>query len=424
MNTSRRLFALIDCNCFYCSCERICRPWLKRRPVVVLSNNDGCVIARSAEAKVLGIGMGAAYYQVREQMRHQGVVVCSSNYALYADISNRVMRIMAEMLPGIEVYSIDEAWGDMTGIADPGTLGRSIRERLAQEIGMPVGVGISNTKTLAKLANWAAKKWKGTDGVLDLTDPVRQEKLLRLAPVSEVWGVGHRSASQLTALGISTAWDLAQFDIATLRKTFGVTMERTARELQGISCIGFNEGPPPKEAICSSKMFGVRQTELPPIREALAAYVTRAAEKLRSQASLCSTIQVGLQTQLAALDGPRYANAITLALPAPTDDTREILALAQRGLGQIYRLGYPFSKCSILLMDLSQRGELTQDLFAPAPRRGAERLMAVVDQINQREGRGTVRIGRVPAAPAWAMRREMLSPRYTTRWSEVIGVRG
>jgi DNA polymerase V len=424
MSGTGRVFALIDCNSFYCSCERICQPELKRRPLVVLSNNDGCVIARSAEAKVLGIGMGAAYYQVREQMRRHGVVARSSNYTLYADISNRVMRVMAEELAGIEVYSIDEAWGDMTGIADIEAHGRHIRQRLAREIGMPVGVGVSTTKTLAKLANWAAKKWKGTGGVLDLTSPARQEKLLRIAPVSEVWGVGHRSAAKLAALNITTAWDLTQFDIGTLRKTFGVTMERTARELGGISCIGFNEGPAPKEAICSSKMFGVRQTELPPIRQALAAYVSRAAEKLRSQTSLCSTIQVGLQTQLADLKGPRYANAVTLALPAPTDDTREILALAQQGLTRIYRPGYPYSKCSILLMGLSRRGELTPDLFSPAPRRGAERLMAVVDQINQKEGRGTVRIGSVPAAPAWAMRREMLSQRYTTRWEEVIGVRG
>lgn len=424
MSVPPRVFALIDCNSFYCSCERICQPELKRKPVVVLSNNDGCVIARSAEAKGLGIGMGAPYYQVREQMRRQGVVARSSNYTLYADISNRVMRIMAEMLPGIEVYSIDEAWGDMTGVADRDELGRSIRNRLAHEIGMPVGVGISTTKTLAKLANWAAKKWKATGGVLDLTDPVRQEKLLRLAPVSEVWGVGHRSAAKLAALNISTAWELAQFDIGTLRKTFGVTMERTARELRGVSCIGFNEGPPPKEAICSSKMFGARQTELPPIREALAAYVARAAEKLRAQNSLCSTIQVGLQTQLADRNGPRYSDAITLALPSPTDDTREILALAQYGLGRIYRPGYPFSKCSILLLNLSQRGELTPDLFAAKPRHGGERLMAVIDQINRREGRGAVRIGRVPATPVWAMRREMLSQRYTTRWDEIIGVRG
>ncbi|HBO3141097.1 TPA: DUF4113 domain-containing protein [Pseudomonas aeruginosa] len=361
---------------------------------------------------------------MRSSKGEHGPVLIDFLLHINADISNRVMRVMAEELAGIEVYSIDEAWGDMTGIADIEAHGRHIRQRLAREIGMPVGVGASTTKTLAKLANWAAKKWKGTGGVLDLTSPARQEKLLRIAPVSEVWGVGHRSAAKLAALNITTAWDLAQFDIGTLRKTFGVTMERTARELGGISCIGFNEGPAPKEAICSSKMFGVRQTELPPIRQALAAYVSRAAEKLRSQTSLCSTIQVGLQTQLADLKGPRYANAVTLALPAPTDDTREILALAQQGLTQIYRPGYPYSKCSILLMGLSQRGELTPDLFSPAPRRGAERLMAVVDQINQKEGRGTVRIGSVPAAPAWAMRREMLSQRYTTRWEEVIGVRG
>lgn len=422
--TTARVFALIDCNSFYCSCERICQPWMKRRPVVVLSNNDGCIIARSVEAKALGIPMGAPYHKLRAELLKQGVVACSSNYTLYADISNRVMRVMSEMLPGIEVYSIDEAWGDMSGVTDPAALGRSIRERLAREIGMPVGVGISTTKTLAKLANWAAKKWRGTGGVLDLTDPVRQEKLLRLAPVSEVWGVGHRSAAKLAALNICTAWDLSQFDIGTLRKTFGVTMERTARELRGISCIDLHQGPPPKEAICSSKMFGKRQKKLPPIREALAAYVARAAEKLRAQRSLCSTIQVGLQTQLADPKGPRYANVISLALPAPTDDTRDILALAQRGLSQIYRPGYPFSKCSILLMDLSQRGELTPDLFAPKPRPGSEQLMKVIDLINQREGRGSVRIGRVPKKPKWAMKREMLSQRYTTRWDELIGVRG
>lgn len=389
-----------------------------------MSNNDGCVIARTSEAKALGIPMGASFKDVRKELRKHGVVVRSSNYTLYADISNRVMRVMAEMLPGIEVYSIDEAWGDMTGVAEPEALGRSIRDRLAQEIGMPVGVGISTTKTLAKLANWAAKKWKATGGVLDLTDPVRQEKLLRLAPVCEVWGVGHRSAAKLAALNISTAWDLAQFDAATLRKTFGVTMERTARELRGVSCIGFKQGPPPKQVICSSKMFGKRQKDLPPIREALTAYVSRAAEKLRSQNSLCSTIQVGLQTQLADLDGPRYVNAMTLALPAPTDDTREILALAQRGLGQIYRPGYSFSKCSILLMDLSQRGEVTGDLFAVEPRPGGERLMALVDQVNKKEGRGALRFGRVPKKPKWEMRQNMLSQRYTTRWDEVICVRG
>ena len=418
------IFALIDCNSFYCSCERICQPALKRVPVAVLSNNDGCIIARTAEVKTLGIPMGAPYFQVREQLADLGVAVRSSNYTLYADISNRVMAIIADMVPALEVYSVDECWADMTGVQDRAVLGLRIRQRLLQWVGMPVGVGISTTKTLAKLANWAAKKWPATGGVVDLTDRARQEKLLRLAPVDEVWGVGRRTGVKLATLNIATAWDLAQCDVALIRKTFGVTMERTVRELRGVSCIGFNEGPPPKQAICSSKMFGTKLHDLPPIREALATYVSRAAEKLRSQASVCGAMQVGIQTQMMDPYKPRYANAVTIALPTPTDDTRDILKWALRGLEQIYRPGHAYSKCSILLTDLSQRGEVTGDLFAPAPRRGSERLMAVLDTINQREGRGTVRLGRVPIDPGWGMRRDMKSRNYTTRWDEVIGVRG
>ncbi|MBD9483890.1 Y-family DNA polymerase [Pseudomonas sp. PDM14] len=418
------MFALIDCNSFYCSCERICQPGLKRVPVAVLSNNDGCIIARTAEVKKLGIPMGAPYFQVREQLADLGVAVRSSNYTLYADISNRVMAIIADMVPAIEVYSVDECWADMTGVHERAALGLRIRQRLLQWVGMPVGVGISTTKTLAKLANWAAKKWPATGGVVDLTDRARQEKLLRLAPVDEVWGVGRRTGVKLATLNIATAWDLAQCDVALIRKTFGVTMERTVRELRGVSCIGFNEGPPPKQAICSSKMFGTKLHDLPPIREALATYVTRAAEKLRSQQSVTGALQVGIQTQMMDPYKPRYANAVTIPLPTPTDDTRDILKWALRGLEQIYRPGYAYSKCSILLTDLSQRGEVTGDLFAPAPRRGSERLMAVLDSINQREGRGTVRLGRVPIDPGWGMRRDMKSRNYTTRWDEVIGVRG
>lgn len=418
------VFALIDCNAFYCSCERICQPALKRKPVVVLSNNDGCVIARTAEVKALGIPMGAPYFKVRDQLAAAGVVVRSSNYTLYADISNRVMTVLASMLPGIEVYSIDEAWGDMTGVQeDLIEYGKRIRARLLQWVGMPVGVGISTTKTLAKLANWAAKKWPATGGVVDLTDPARQERLLRIADVGEVWGVGRRLAARLRPLGIQTAWDLAQYDIGSLRKHFGVTLERTARELRGISCIGLNEGPPPKQAICSSKMFGHKLRDLAPIQEAMATYVTRAAEKLRQQHSLCGALQVTVQTQYHNPDLPRYAGTVTCALPTPSDDTRDLLAIAMRGLQQIYKPGYAYSKCAVLLLDLSQRGEVTPDLFAPAPRRGAERLMSIVDQINKREGRGTLRLGRVPAEPDWGMRRDMLSRAYTTDWDELIAVR-
>lgn len=418
------VFALIDCNSFYCSCERICQPALKRVPVVVLSNNDGCVIARTTEVKALGIPMGAPYFKVKDQLRDSGVVVRSSNYTLYADISNRVMRTIQSMVPCVEVYSVDECWADLTGVPDLLDLGRQVRAQLLRDVGMPVGVGISTTKTLAKLANWSAKKWPATGGVVDLTDPARQERLLRIAPVTEVWGIGRRLAPQLQALGIETAWDLAQFDIATLRKQFGVTLERTARELGGVSCLEMSDGPPPKQAICSSKMFGEKLETIEPIREALATYVARAAEKLRSQQSVCGAIQVGLQTQVHNPELPRYSNSLSVALPLATDDTRDILAPALRALEAIYRPGYKYSKCSILLTHLSQRGEVTADLFAPAPRPGGERLMAAVDAINKREGRGTVRLGRIPADPWWGMRREMKSQCYTTRWDEVIGVRG
>lgn len=419
------VFALIDCNSFYCSCERITQPELKRKPVVVLSNNDGCVIARTSEVKALGIPMGAPYFQVREALEQAGVVVRSSNYTLYADLSNRVMSIIAEMVPRIEVYSIDEAWADLTGIeGDLTEFGLTIRRRLQQWVGMPVGVGISTTKTLAKLANWAAKKWVGTGGVVDLTSPERQVKLLKLAPVEEVWGIGRRLALKLRTMGITTAWDLASYDAASLRRKFGVTIERTSRELQGISCLGLSDGPPPKQAICSSKMFGRKLTKLEPIRQAMATYISRAAEKLRAQQSLCGALQVSLQTQVHNPHLPRYANSITVPLATPTDDTRDLLEQALSALAGIYRPGYAYSKCAVLLMDLSQRGEVTADLFAPAPRRGSERLMAVIDVINRREGRGTVRLGSVPIAPDWGMRRDMKSQCYTTRWDELLTIRG
>ena len=362
---------------------------------------------------------------MRSSKGEHGPVLIDFLLHINADISNRVMTVLAGMLPNIDVYSIDEAWGDLTGVQeDLSDYGRRIRTRLQEWVGMPVGVGISSTKTLAKLANWAAKRWPATGGVVDLTDPARQEKLLRLAAVQEVWGIGRRLSAKLNAMGIKTAWDLAHFDLATLRQTFGVTLERTARELRGESCIGLSEGPPPKQAICSSKMFGHKLHELAPIQEALASYVTRAAEKLRFQGSRCGALQVSLQTQVHNPALPRYANSITCALTTPSDDTRDLLAASLRGLKQLYRPGYAYSKCAVLLLDLSRPGKITQDLFAPPPRHGSERLMAVLDAINQREGRGTLRLGRIPAQPEWRMRRDMLSRCYTTRWDELMAVRG
>ncbi|MGK9048672.1 translesion error-prone DNA polymerase V subunit UmuC [Stutzerimonas chloritidismutans] len=418
------MFALIDCNSFYASCERVYRPWLGDVPVVVLSNNDGCVIARTREAKLLGIPMGAPYFQWRDQMREWGVVCFSSNYELYGQMSARVMTTLEEMFPRLEVYSIDEAFADLTGLqSDLVEMGREARARVLLWTGIPVGVGIGPTKTLAKLANWAAKTWRKSEGVIDLRDPSRRDRLLQMTDVSEVWGVGRRLTARLQPLGIKTAWDLAQYEPASLRRQFSVVLEKTARELRGISCLQLEEAVPPRQMICSSKMFGARVRELPPIREAVAAYVSKAAEKLRAQGSLAGALQVAIRTGMHNPDQPRYANAINCPLPYPTDDTRVLAAAAIRGLDAIYRPGYAYSKAEVLLMDLRQRGEFTGDLFAAVPSPGADRLMAVIDRINAREGRGTVRLGRIPAAPEWAMRREMMSQRYTTRWDELMVVR-
>jgi DNA polymerase V len=299
-------------------------------------------------------------------------------------------------------------------------LGHQARERVLRWTGIPVGVGIGPTKTLAKLANWAAKTWGRSGGVIDLRDSARRDKLLRITEVGEVWGVGRRLTARLEPLGIRTAWDLAQYDPASLRRQFSVVLEKTARELGGVACLALEEATPPRQVICSSKMFGSRLREIAPMREALVAYVTKAAEKLRAQQSLAGELQVAIRTGMHNPEQPRYANAIDCPLPYPTDDTRVLAAAAVRGLEAIFRPGYAYSKAEVLLQDLRQRGEFTADLFAQAPRPGADRLMDVVDRINAREGRGAVRLGRIPASPVWAMKREMMSKRYTSRWDELM----
>lgn len=418
------MFALIDCNSFYASCERVFRPELEGVPVVVLSNNDGCVIARTREAKRLGIPMGAPYFQWRDRLRQWGVVCCSSNYELYGHMSARVMTTLEGMFPRIEVYSIDEAFADLAGMqGDLVELGRQARDRVLRWTGIPVGVGIGPTKTLAKLANWAAKTWRKSGGVIDLRDPARRDRLLQITEVGEVWGVGRRLTVRLEQLGIKTAWDLAQYDPASLRRHFSVVLEKTARELGGTPCLDLEEAAPPRQMICSSKMFGARMRDLGPLREAVAAYVSKAAEKLRAQHSLAGQLQVAIRTGMHNPEQPRYANAINCPLPYPTDDTRVLAAAAMRGLEAIYRAGFAYSKAEVLLMDLRQRGEFTADLFAAQPRPGADRLMEVVDRINAREGRGTVRLGRIPAAPEWEMKRDLMSQRYATRWGELFKVR-
>ncbi|MBD1555157.1 Y-family DNA polymerase [Pseudomonas typographi] len=418
------VFALIDCNSFYASCERVFRPDLARTPIVVLSNNDGCVIARSAEAKPF-VKMAQPYFQVRDTLRRHGILAFSSNYALYGEMSERVMTVIEGMVPRLEVYSIDEAFAELTGMAGSlDQLGRAIRARVRQWTGIPVGVGIAGTKTLAKLANHAAKTWQTqTGGVVDLRAQASREWVLKHCDVGEVWGIGRRMKAHLEPLGIKTAWDLANADARNLGLQFSVVLEKTIRELMGTSCLALEEVDPPRQEICCSRMFGDRLSELAPLREAVASYTFRAAEKLRSQRSLCKKMRVAIRTGLFNPDEAQYAKGVMVNLPYPTDDTRLMTRAACDALERLYRPGYRYSKAEVMLLDLCQRGEYTDDLFAVSQPAAAERVMGVLDAINERWGRGTLRSAAVPAAPAWAMRRGLMSQSYTTRLDQLMRVR-
>ncbi len=420
---AEQVFALIDCNSFYASCERVFRPDLRRVPIVVLSNNDGCVIARSADAKPF-VKMGEPYHQIRGTLQHNGVLAFSSNYALYGDISERVMTVIESLVPALEVYSIDEAFADMTGIVDRDALGRQVRSQVLKLTGIPTCVGIAQTKTLAKLANAAAKRWqKHNGGVLDVCEPQRRDRLLKAMAVDEVWGVGRRMNAHLTAMGIKTAWDLAQADAWTLRKQFSIVIEKTARELRGTSCLALEEAAPAKQEICSSRAFGERLRNVEPIREAVATYAARACEKLRAQGSLCKRVRVAIRTGMFNPDEAKFAKGIVCELPYPTDDTRLIIRAALQGLDAIFRQGHAYAKAEIMLLDLRQQGEFTDDLFAEVQPIAAEKVMSVLDEINSRWGRGTLRPARIPVTPEWAMKRELKSPSYTTRWDQLWSAR-
>ncbi|UVL32983.1 translesion error-prone DNA polymerase V subunit UmuC [Pseudomonas sp. B21-041] len=419
MSKQMQVFGLIDCNSFYASCERVFRPDLAKIPIVVLSNNDGCVIARSYDAKPY-VKMGEPYFQIKHKLKQHGIVPFSSNYALYGDMSERVMTLIESMVPAVEVYSIDEAFVDLTGINALDSLGRQIRSQVLRCAGIPVGVGIAHTKTLAKLANHTAKRLQAqTGGVVDICDPTKRDWVLRNTDVSEVWGVGRRMKAHLDTMGIKSAMDLAKADPWMLRKNFSVVIEKTARELAGTPCLELDDPDPPKQEICCSRMFGTRLTELAPIKEAVATYMMRASEKLRAQNSLCKKVRVSIRTGMFNPEEAKYANGVVIDMPYPTDDVRLLTKAAVDALDRVYRPSFKYSKAEVLLMSLCQPGEFTDDLFAASQPAESTKVMAVLDQINERWGRGTLRAASVPSSPAWAMRREMMSQSYTTRLDQL-----
>jgi len=412
------MFALADANNFYASCETVFRPDLRGKPIVVVSNNDGCVIARSAEAKRMGIKMAAPLFKNERYFRENGVHVFSSNYELYGDMSARMMAILGEMAAGQEVYSIDECFLDVTGISSLTpleTYGQQMRERIRKETGLIIGVGFAPTKALAKLANHAAKKWTQTNGVVDLSDRSRQRKLLYLTDVSDNWGIGQRISKRLNQLGITTALQQADSNVSMIRKNFDVIVERITRELNGESCIALEDAPPPKQHILNSRSFGERVTELEDMQQAIVLYATRAAEKLREQNSRCRHISVSVATGRHG-DELRYSNTVSCILDYPTNDTRDIIESALRGLGTIWREGFRYAKAGAMLGDFYQSGMTQFDMFSKQPpRENADALMAALDGIN-RSGKGKVWFaGQGDRDSTWQMKREMLSPRYTTR---------
>ncbi|WP_318393075.1 Y-family DNA polymerase [Enterobacter sp.] len=420
------MFALVDMNSFYASCETAFRPDLAGRPIVVLSNNDGCVIARSAEAKKLGIKMGAPWFQLRETPFPQPLVIFSSNYELYGDMSNRVMTTLEEMCPRVEIYSIDEGFCDLTGVRncrDLADFGREIRDTVWRNTRLRCGVGVAQTKTLAKLANRAAKEYPQTGGVVDLSNVERQRRLMALMPVEEVWGVGRRIAKKLEAMGITKALQLADTDIRFIRKHFNVVLERTVRELRGESCLELEEFAPAKQEIVSSRSFGERITDYDEMRQAICSYAARAAEKLRSEHQYCRYISVFVKTSPFALKEQYYGNQAGTKLLTPTQDTRDIIAAATRCLDAIWRDGHRYQKAGIMLGDFFSQGVAQLNLFDDyAPRAGSDALMTLMDKLNK-QGKGTLYFAGQGVQQTWQMKREMLSPCYTTRWTDLPVVR-
>ncbi|SFM61186.1 Y-family DNA polymerase [Nitrosomonas communis] len=420
------MFALVDVNNFYVSCERAFNPHLVNQPVVVLSNNDGCAVARSNEVKALGVKMGTPWFQLKDLAKQHHIIVLSSNYTLYGDMSDRVMTILRDFSPYVEVYSIDECFLGLHGLGKlwptPTDMGQSIRQRIRQWTSLPVCVGFGATKTLAKLANHIAKKRSEFNGVCDLASmPSSQlDALLSTIEVGEVWGVGRRISQHLNAAGIHTVKALRDTPATWLRARFGVVMERIGYELQGLSCLSLEEVSTPRKQIISSRSFGQLIYNLHELSESVAYHMSSAAEKLRRQKSTCNAIQVFIQTNPFREQDKQYSNCITVPLPNASSDTRILIRAALFGLKHICRKGYAYKKAGVILtaidpLTLYQDSLLTQ---YGADEKSA-RLMGVMDQLNQRYGRNIVSVFSVGSLKSWSMRREIMSPCYTTKWSDL-----
>ncbi|OYU76153.1 MAG: DNA repair nucleotidyltransferase [Alphaproteobacteria bacterium PA3] len=417
-------FALVDCNNFYASCERLFRPNLKNQPVVVLSNNAGCVVARSQEAKDVGIGMGAPLFKIRGLIEEHDVAVCSSNYALYGDISERVMTTLGSNAPNHEVYSIDECFLDVDnlGVPDLSEWCRNLRQSTYQWTGIPVSIGVGPTKTLAKLANRLAKKSVKAGGVIDLSNHSDWiEPALRKTPIGDVWGVGRKWSQMLEERGIMTAHDFAHAEDGWIRKKMGVVGLRTVHELRGYVCHALENQPQPKQTTCCTRSFGETITDKSQVHDALMSFAERAAEKVRTANQVAGVVQVFIRTDSFNPNATQKSLSGSVTFNQPTSDTRVISGAVTRILDRIWREGFAWKKAGVMMLDLTAKGSAPLSLFDIVPKHN-DGLMLAIDTINAKHGRGSVGLGLAGKDQSWRMRRENLSPSFTTKWEDLVKV--
>ena len=415
--------ALVDCNNFYVSCERVFQPELRGRPVVVLSNNDGCVIARSNEAKALGIAMGAPWHLHRAQFEKSGVIVRSSNYTLYGDMSARVMKVLSDFTPDFEIYSIDEAFLGMEGFgASLEVHARALRATVLQWTGIPVSVGIAPTKTLTKVANHIAKKELEHGGVVLLLDEAAQDSALARLQLTDLWGIAGRLAAKLQLLGIATPLDLKRTDPLFLRDRLGVVTVRMAMELRGVACLSLEQTTPDRKSIMASRSFGRPVTTLNEMQEAVAAYTMRAAEKLRRQALATAHLAVFIETNRFKPEERQHFASRPVQLPVATSDSAKLIRASRAAITALWRPGYRYKKAGVLLLDLHPANRVQEGLFDRKDDARRVTLMRTLDKLNSRYGRNTLTFAAAGRLQPWKMHRDRLSPRYTTEWGDLLRV--
>ncbi|QKG80358.1 Y-family DNA polymerase [Tenuifilum thalassicum] len=419
------MYVLADCNNFYASCERVFNPSLIGKPVIVLSNNDGCVIARSNEAKALGIKMGEPAFKIKDTIERHNVAVFSSNYTLYGDMSQRVMNTLASFTPDIEIYSIDEAFLGLHGFryVDLIEYASQIRKTTMRNTGIPISLGIAPTKTLAKVANHIAKKQPAHNGVYMIATDEQRVEALKNYEIGEVWGIGRQYSKFLMRYGVNTAYDFTKMPAGWVRRHMSVVGLRTQKELLGIPCIDLEHTAPPKKAIATTRSFGEMQTDLGYLKEAVASFAANCAHKLRKQKSVAQIVMVFAHTNYFRDDLPQYSASKTITLPVPTSSSIELAHYAIEALKRIYKPGYSYKKAGVIVSGISTNQHIQTSLFDTIDREKHNRLMAAMDKINDKYGRGTVKIAAQGAGRKWKLRQEKVSPKYTTSWSDIITIK-